>query len=164
MTLYLVLRTTRHSNCQEIRKTLLVTPSLDTAKECVLDDYRWNEEYGYFPENSHTFIDDTPDEESITVDKERSTHDGAVLKCSKDFRHIEVLDTADPSDWDHPEEYRLEWEIEEWQTLTPDPLPKWNILYDEEHPSPTRRAPLRLPPHPGQRAFPSRGRDRKKGS
>lgn len=37
MTLYLVLRTTRHSNCQEIRKTLLVTPSLDTAKECVLD-------------------------------------------------------------------------------------------------------------------------------
>ena len=134
MTLYIVLRTTRHSNCQENRKTILVTPSLDTAKECVLDDYRWNGEYGYFPEKDHTFIDGVRDEQSITIDEERSNHDGLTLKCAKDFRHIEVLDTPDPSDWDHPEEYRLEWEIEEWQTLTPASLPKWDILYDEEHP------------------------------
>lgn len=110
---FIVFKTTQHSNANEIRETLLVTVSLESARRCILDDIVSEGNNGMLPDKYYDFIDDEPVASAAIIDEENTSHNGLVLKAVKPFMSIEFNDSPDPSDWNQPSEWRMRWEIEE---------------------------------------------------
>lgn len=120
--LYIVFRTIQHSDANDIRRTLLVTDSIKTARKTILDDIKSMGEYGMFPNQYYDFIDGEHIEQAIVVDEEKTSHNGLVLKCTRPFMSIELNDSPDPQNWDTPSEWLMRWEIEEVKApLSEDP-------------------------------------------